>query len=102
METDDTGYRTITPPNNPADYDSLPRCPAFAEIGSTYGSFDLALLSIGCYSPRTAMSAVHCAPEDSICIHKDTRGKKSIGMHYGRLRGGISVHYEDVREPPRR
>lgn len=48
------------------------------------------------------MSFVHCAPEDSICIHKDIRSKKSLGMHYGTVRGGISAHFEDVREPPLR
>ena len=48
------------------------------------------------------MSAVHCAPEDSVYIHKDVRSKKSIGMHYGTVRGGISQYYEDVREPPKR
>jgi len=45
------------------------------------------------------MSAVHCAPEDSIKIHKDIRSKKSIGMHYGTIRGGLSAQFEDVREP---
>ena len=48
------------------------------------------------------MSTVHCAPEDSACIHKDIKSKKSIGMHWGTVRGGLSAQYEDVREPPRR
>lgn len=95
----DTGYRTIkTEDPDP----SKPHCPAFSEIGSTFGPFDLALLPIGCYTPRSFMSSVHCAPEDSIEIHKDIKSKKSIGMHYGSIRGGISAQYEDVREPPRR
>jgi len=99
----DTGYRTVTKEAlaNGTE-DSLPRCPAFAEIGKKYGPFDLALLPIGCYSPRPFMSAVHCAPDDSIEIHKDIRSKKSIGMHYGTIRGGLSSQYEDVREPPKR
>ena len=98
----DTGYRTITPDDDISNLDKLPHCPAFAEIGETYGPFDLALLPIGCYSPRTFMSNVHCAPEDSIGIHKDIRSKKSIGMHYGTIRGGLSAYYEDVREPAQR
>lgn len=67
-----------------------------------YGPFDLALLPIGCYLPRAFMSPVHCAPDDSVEIHKDVRSKKSIGMHYGTIRGGLSAQYEDVREPPQR
>lgn len=95
----DTGYRTIkTEESDPL----RPHCPAFSEIGSTFGPFDLALLPIGCYTPRSFMSNVHCAPEDSICVHRDIKSRKSIGMHYGSIRGGISAQYEDVRDPPRR
>ncbi|KAJ6507479.1 beta-lactamase superfamily domain-containing protein [Mycena vulgaris] len=99
----DTAYRTI-PHEAPADADlsAHPHCPAFAEIGALYGPFDLALLPIGCYLPRAFMSRLHCAPEDSVCIHRDIRSKRSIGMHYGTVRGGLSQEYEDVREPPRR
>ena len=46
------------------------------------------------------MSSMHCAPEDSVCIHLDIRSKRSIGTHYGTVRGGISAQYEDVLEPP--
>ena len=48
------------------------------------------------------MSSVHCSPEDSACVHADIKAKRSIGMHYGTVRGGISGQYEDVRVPPRR
>ncbi|KAJ7147864.1 beta-lactamase superfamily domain-containing protein [Mycena crocata] len=100
----DTGYRTIpsNDPMSPTELAAFPHCPAFAEIGVHYGPFALALLPIGCYLPRTFMSAVHCAPEDAVCIHNDIRSLRSIGMHYGTLRGGLSQEYEDVREPPRR
>lgn len=102
----DTGYRTV-PARDPTSSDpkpdsSYPHCPAFSQIGDHFGPFDLALLPIGLYSPRHFMSPVHCSPEDSICIHKDIKSKKSIGMHWGTVRGGLSAHYEDVREPPRR
>ena len=89
-------------PASPPTSESLPSCPAFAEIGALHGPFDLALLPIGCFLPRTSMSSVHCAPEDAVCIHRDVRSRRSIGMHYGTVRGGISQEYEDVREPPRR
>jgi N-acyl-phosphatidylethanolamine-hydrolysing phospholipase D len=100
----DTGYRTVTDDDiaTGKDESTLPHCPAFGEIGNRYGPFDLALLPIGCYTPRTFMSSVHCAPEDSIEIHKDIKSKRSLGMHYGTVRGGLSAQYEDVREPPRR
>ncbi|EKG09808.1 hypothetical protein MPH_13108 [Macrophomina phaseolina MS6] len=99
----DTAYRTI--PSGADDKDraaiaKLPRCPAFAEIGALYGPFDLALLPIGCYSPRTFMSHVHCAPDDAVCMHVDLRSKRSVAMHYGTVRGALSELYEDVREPP--
>lgn len=99
----DTGYCSV-PLDTHASHHSAPHppCPAFADIGSLYGPFDLALLPIGCFQPRSFMSSVHSSPEDSIAIHKDVRSKKSIGMHYGTFRGNISAHYEPVTEPPER
>lgn len=98
----DTGYRYVPAGTTPENEAKLPRCPAFSDIGKIYGPFDLALLPIGLYLPRQFMSSVHCAPEETACLHKDIRSKKSIGMHWGTVRGGISAQYEDVREPPRR
>ena len=100
----DTGYRAISKEDidNDIDESTIPHCPAFAEIGEEYGPFDLALLPIGCFLPRTFMSLVHCAPEDAVCIHKDIRSMKSIGMHYGTVRGNLSGQYEEVTLPPRR
>ena len=40
----DTGYRSVFAGE---DEDAVPHCPAFAQIGERYGSFDLALLPIG-------------------------------------------------------
>lgn len=80
---------------------STTACPIFEQIGKTLGPFDLALLPIGCYSPRQWMSNLHASPEDSLRIHDEVRSRKSIGMHYGVIRGGLSSQYEDVREPPR-
>ncbi|KAK3074427.1 hypothetical protein LTR53_003158 [Teratosphaeriaceae sp. CCFEE 6253] len=77
-------------------------CPAFVEIGETLGPFDLAMVPIGLMTPQKIMGGVHATPEQSIHIHREVRSKLSIGMHYGTVRGGISAHYEDVRDPPRR
>lgn len=99
----DTGYRKVDSPNPTEEEEAaMPTCPAFKEIGDKYGPFDLALLPIGLYSPRDMMSAMHCCPKDSVCLHLDLNSKFSIGMHYGTVRGGISAQYEDVLEPPRR
>ncbi|KAF2806035.1 Metallo-hydrolase/oxidoreductase [Mytilinidion resinicola] len=99
--TGDTGYCCV---HSDAELSSahspVPPCPAFAEIGQLYGPFDLALLPIGCYLPRTFMSSQHSSPDDSISIHKDVRSEKSIGMHYGTFRGNLSAHHEPVTEPP--
>lgn len=98
----DTGYRTVPKPGLSHEEEAKsPHCPAFAEIGECLGPFDLSLLPIGLCQPRTFMSPVHCDPFDSICIHKDIRSKKSIGMHWGTVRGGLSQEYEDVRDPPK-
>ena len=95
----DTGYRYVPKEAKESD---MPSCPVFQEIGETFGPFDLSLLPIGLYSPRHLMSSVHCNPEDALCLHKDLKSKKSIGMHYGTVRGGISQYFEEVTEPPRR
>jgi len=47
------------------------------------------------------MSNVHCSPFDTVEVHKDIKSRKSVGMHYGTFRGGLSGDYEDVRDPPK-
>ena len=95
----DTGYRYVA---KGADENEVPRCPVFQEIGESLGPFDLCLLPIGLYAPRHLLSRYHCSPEDAVCLHKDLKSKKSIGMHYGTVRGGFSQYFEEVTEPPRR
>ena len=108
----DTAYRSTFPsPQDPADHnvdalspsarESYPSCPAFAQIGEQLGPFTLALLPIGLTKPRSFMSNVHADSRDSICMHRDVKSKRSVGMHWGTVRGGISGQYEDVRSPPR-
>ena len=84
------------------DSDAPTACPVFKQIGEVFAGFDLALLPIGLFTPREFMGSVHCSPEDSLEVHKDVRSRRSIGMHYGTFRGGVSMHYEDVRDPPKR
>ena len=98
----DTGYRALpTSSPSPSELAALPVCPAFTQIGDHLGPFDLSLLPIGLCTPRDFMSSVHCNAADSLCVHKDIKSKKSVGMHWGTVRGGLSAQYEDVRMPGR-
>jgi hypothetical protein len=56
----DTGYRSVPRESEGKDdygkeYDHLPVCPAFKEIGELRGDFDLGLIPIGAYKPRWIM-----------------------------------------------
>lgn len=72
--------------------------PVFAEIGATFGPFDLALVGIGAYEPRALMHPVHAEPEDAIRIARDLRAERVAGMHWGT----VVLTEEDPFEPPAR
>lgn len=98
----DTGYRAV--PHLPAsvddygpEYESLPRCPQFKQIGEHRGPFDLGLIPIGAYYPRAAFSAMHANPFDSVEIFQDTKCEKAMGIHWGTW----ALTMEEVLEPPR-
>ncbi|KAF8622424.1 hypothetical protein AX15_007029, partial [Amanita polypyramis BW_CC] len=76
----DTGYRSVP---DGSDEDKVPKCPAFKDIGDVFGGFDFAMIPIGAYMPRQVMSPIHCAPQDSVCIFKDIKARKALGMHWG-------------------
>ncbi len=98
----DTGYRAVPElPSSENDYSperNYPHCPAFAEIGSLRGKFDLGLIPIGAYDPRWIMSSMHANPFDSVNIFIDTRCKRALGMHWGTW----VLTEEDVMEPPKK
>ncbi|KAI8940389.1 hypothetical protein NX059_004080 [Plenodomus lindquistii] len=99
----DTGYCAVDSDSQFTHHEAPhPPCPAFKEIGQLYGPFDLALLPIGCFKPRSVLAGQHASPEDSLTIHKDVRSRKSIGMHYGTFRGSYSASFEPVTEPGER
>jgi N-acyl-phosphatidylethanolamine-hydrolysing phospholipase D len=54
----------------------------FKEIGNTLGPFDLSLIPIGTYCPRSFMRAIHINPEESVKIHCEVGSKLSIGGHW--------------------
>jgi N-acyl-phosphatidylethanolamine-hydrolysing phospholipase D len=98
----DTGYRTV--PELPAgtddygpEFQDLPRCPQFRQIGEQRGPFDLGLIPIGAYAPRHTFSNVHANPFDAVEIFRDTRCRKAMGIHWGTW----VLTLEDVLEPPR-
>ena len=68
----------------------------FREIGERHGPFDLALVAIGAYEPRSIMRSIHASPEEAIQIARDIGAKRAIGMHWGTIR----LTPEDVFEPP--
>ena len=99
----DTGYCHVASDDQYTHHAAEhPPCPAFKQIGDLYGPFDLALVPIGCFKPRSMLSGQHSSPEDSLAIHEDVKSKKSIGMHFGTFRGSYSANYEPVTEPPER
>jgi N-acyl-phosphatidylethanolamine-hydrolysing phospholipase D len=99
----DTGYCHVTSDTEFTHQNGPhPPCPAFKEIGQLYGPFDVALVPVGCFKPRSVLSGQHSSPEDSLAIHRDVKSKKSIAMHYGTFRGAFSAQYEPVTEPVER
>jgi L-ascorbate metabolism protein UlaG (beta-lactamase superfamily) len=70
----------------------------FQEIGEREGPFDLALVAIGAYEPRSIMRSIHASPEEAIEIAQNVGAKQAIGMHWGTIR----LTPENAFEPPAR
>lgn len=70
----------------------------FREIGARLGPFDLALIGIGSYEPRSIMVASHATPEEAVSIALDINARCAIGMHWGT----IMLTPEDPFEAPAR
>ncbi|KAF7853112.1 uncharacterized protein EAF02_012055 [Botrytis sinoallii] len=97
----DTGYRAVPQVPKGTDdygpeYQHLPICPAFKEIGELRGPFDLGLIPIGAYEPRHIFSPMHANPFDSVNIFLDTKCKRAMGIHWGTW----VLTPEAVMEPP--
>ncbi|KAI0396563.1 Metallo-hydrolase/oxidoreductase [Xylariaceae sp. FL0594] len=98
----DTGYRTVPQVAEGiddwgAEFQKLPVCPQFQQIGEHLGSIDLGLIPIGAYSPRHIFSHMHANPFDSVEIFLDTKCKKAMGIHWGTW----VLTYEHPLEPPK-
>lgn len=76
--------------------------PAFEEIGSELGPFDLVMLPIGAYEPRWFMRRVHMNPEDAVAAYCAVVNRSArppcLAMHWGTFR----LTDEPVEEPPQR
>jgi N-acyl-phosphatidylethanolamine-hydrolysing phospholipase D len=55
----------------------------FKDIGAHFGAFDLAIIPIGAYAPRSEMKGRHVNPAEAVQIHLDLHAKQSLGIHWG-------------------
>lgn len=55
----------------------------FAEIGTKYGPFDLAILENGQYNPQWPF--IHMMPEETVRACMDLKGKVLLPVHWGRF-----------------
>ncbi|OZG75491.1 Zn-dependent hydrolase [Hahella sp. CCB-MM4] len=60
--------------------------PAFREAGSLTGPYDIALVPIGAYAPRSVFAAVHASPEEAVAMGEDLGAERLVGMHWGTVR----------------
>lgn len=97
----DTGYRAVPYVARGGDdwgpeFANLPVCPQFAQIGRLRGPFDLGLIPIGAYAPRSVFSPMHANPVDAVEIFRDTQCRRAMGIHWGTW----ALTAEEVLEPP--
>jgi L-ascorbate metabolism protein UlaG (beta-lactamase superfamily) len=72
--------------------------PVFQELGQQLAPFDLGLLPIGAYEPRTLMKGSHATPEETVQIARELGIARVVGMHWGTIR----LTEEPPFEPPER
>jgi N-acyl-phosphatidylethanolamine-hydrolysing phospholipase D len=74
--------------------------PAFGEIGTRLGPFDVATMPVGAYDPEWFMQAVHMNPEQAVQAWLGLRspGSVCVAMHWGTFK----LTDEPLDEPPRR
>lgn len=73
-------------------------CSHFKNIGKRLGPFDLTLIPIGAYEPRSLMKPVHMNPEEAVQTFLDIRGKKLLAIHWGTF----ILTDEPMDEPPKK
>jgi len=70
----------------------------FEHVGRRFGPFDVGLVPIGAYEPRTLMQAVHANPEEAVRIGQALQARRLVAMHWGT----IALTTEPAFEPPGR
>lgn len=65
----------------------------FAEIGTTYGPFDLTILEIGAYDVH--WPDIHMGPEKATQAHQALKGKVMLPVHWGTF----NLAFHDWNEP---
>ncbi len=68
--------------------------PVFTRIGQRAGPFDLALVAIGAYDPRSIMSPAHVTPEQAVELVEDIDAAHAVGMHWGTVELTDEPHFE--------
>ena len=69
--------------------------PHFVETHEKFGNFQLSLIPIGAYRPRSFMAPVHIDPAQAVQAHRDLKSQKSIAIHHG----SFQLTYEPIGEP---
>lgn len=57
--------------------------PAFGQIGRAHGPYNIALVPIGAYEPRSAVRHMHVNPEEAAMIARELGAELAVGMHWG-------------------
>lgn len=70
--------------------------PGFADIGNTYGPFDLTILEIGAYGET--WPDIHMGPDKALLAHAALKGKVMLPVHWGTF--NLALH--PWREPVER
>lgn len=69
--------------------------PHFADTRQKHGDFQVALLPIGAYEPRSFMAPVHLNPEEAVKAHLDLSSHLSIAIHHSTFQ----LTYEGINAP---
>jgi N-acyl-phosphatidylethanolamine-hydrolysing phospholipase D len=69
----------------------------FKAIGDRFEGFDLGIIPIGGYGPRTYMGDFHVDPAQAVQIHQDIGARRSMAVHWGTFH----LTAEPLLEPPR-
>lgn len=70
----------------------------FKKTGEIFKAFELAVVPIGAYAPRTMMKPVHTNPEEAFQMGLDLNAKTLVSSHWGTIELSDEPHFE----PPER